>query len=119
MDKVKVGYKKLKVWERADEFAFEVYRATKRFPKVELYGLALQLRKASLSVPANIVEGCSRQNKKETRHHANIALGSLGEARYLLDFARRLGYLDSKEYEKLERLGDEAGKLLWRFHNAF
>lgn len=72
-----VGYKKLVIWHKADEFPFEVYKATKNFPKEEIYGLASQLRKAVLSVRSNIVEGYGRGGKKELRHFMNIALGSL------------------------------------------
>jgi four helix bundle protein len=54
------GYKKLVVWRKADEFAFEVYTATKSFPCEEIYGITAQLREAALSIPTNIVEGYGR-----------------------------------------------------------
>ena len=59
------GYKKLLVWEKADEMAKSIYVETKNFPKAELYGITSQLRRAGLSVPTNIVEGYSRKGKKE------------------------------------------------------
>ena len=61
------GYKKLVVWQKADELAFEVYLATRTFPKDEIYGVISQLRWAALSVPTNIVEGSGRQGKKELK----------------------------------------------------
>ncbi len=73
----KAGYEKLLVWQRADELAYQVYAATKAFPKEELYAMTSQLRRAALSVPTNIVEGYARQGKNEFRQFANIALGSL------------------------------------------
>ena len=61
----RVGYQKLVVWQKADELAFAVYQAAKGFPRDERYGMTSQLRRAALSVPTNLVEGASRQGKKE------------------------------------------------------
>ena len=112
------GYKKLNVWKKADELAFQIYIATRDFPKEETYGITSQLRRAGLSVPTNIVEGYSRQGRKELKQFVNIGLGSLGETRYLLDFSSRLGYLHPSQYASLEQLGVETGKLLWRFYES-
>lgn len=112
------GYKKLNVWKKADELAFQIYIATRDFPKEEIYGITSQLRRAGLSVPTNIVEGYSRQGKKELKHFINIGMGSLGETRYLLDFSSRLRYLNRSKYTSLEQLGAEVGKLLWRFYES-
>ncbi len=81
------GYRKLLVWQKADEFAYQVYIVTKTFPKNEIYGVTSQLRRAALSVPMNIVEGYGRQGRNELKYFANIALGSLAEAEYLIDFS--------------------------------
>jgi len=113
-----VGYKRLVVWRKADEFAFEVYIATKDFPKEEIYGITSQLRRAALSVPTNIVEGYGRRGKKELKQFVNIALGSLAEAKYLLDFSSRLKYLSTAQYRRLEDLAEEVGKVLWRFYKS-
>jgi four helix bundle protein len=112
------GYKKLNVWKKADELAFQIYIVTRDFPPEEIYGITSQLRRAGLSVPTNIVEGYSRQGKKELKHFVNIGMGSLGETRYLLDFSSRLGYLHPSQYISLEQLGAETGKLLWRFYKS-
>lgn len=113
-----VGYKKLTVWHKADELAYQIYIATKNFPKEETYGITSQLRRAALSIPVNIVEGYGRQGKKELRRFANIALGSLAETRYLLDFSSRLKYLGAKQYGRLQDLAQEVGKLLWKFYKS-
>lgn len=114
----KVGYKKLIVWHKADELTFQVYMATKKFPKEEIYGITSQLRRAVLSVPTNVVEGYGRQGRKELRQFMNIALGSLAEAKYLLDFSSRLKYFSAEQYGKLEDLAQEVGKLLWKFYKS-
>jgi four helix bundle protein len=113
-----VGYKRLTVWQKSDELAYQVYAATGDFPKDEVYGITAQLRRAALSVPTNIVEGYGRQGKKELRRFVNIALGSLAETRYLLDFSSRLGYLKTAQYEMLADLAEQVGKLLWKFYKS-
>jgi len=112
------GYKKLIVWQKADGLAYEVYLATKSFPKEELYGITSQLRRAALSVPTNIVEGYGRQGRRELRQFVNIALGSLAETEYLLDFSLKLGYLNQEGHRKLQDLRQEVGNLLWKFYNS-
>jgi len=113
------GYKKLIVWQKADELAYQVYLETKNFPKDETYGITSQLRRAAISVPTNIVEGSGRQNKNEFKQFVNIALGSLAETEYLLEFCFRLGYLKREIYEALESLRKEVGALLWNFYKSF
>jgi four helix bundle protein len=87
-------YKKLRVFELADRFVFAVYQATRAFPPDERFGLTAQLRRAAVSVAANIVESCFRDGEREYVHFLEIALGSCGESGYLLDLSHRLGYLD-------------------------
>ncbi len=113
------GYKKLIVWQKADELAFQVYIETKKYPKDEIYGITSQLRRAVISIPTNIVEGTGRQNKNELKQFINIALGSLAETEYLLEFCFRLKYLKEKDYNRLESLRREVGGLLWNFYNSF
>jgi len=113
-----VGYKKLTVWHKADDLAYQVYMATKNFPKEEIYGITSQLRRAALSIPTNIVEGYGRQGKKELRQFINIALGSLAEVRYLLDFSSRLKYLRAAEQGALQDLAAEVGRMLWKFYKS-
>lgn len=112
------GYKRLIVWQKANDLAYKIYIATKSFPRDELYGITSQLRRAALSVPTNLVEGAGRQGKSELRQFANIALGSLAEVAYLLDFSLKLGYLQQRDYEVLLDLREEVGRLLLKFYKS-
>ena len=109
------GYKRLIVWEKADQLAKEIYICTRSFPREELYGLTSQLRRAGLSVPTNIVEGYARKSRKELQQFLNISLASLAETEYLLKFAFDLKFFEQKDYDCLENLRQEVGNLLWRF----
>ena len=112
------GYKKLIAWQKADELAFQIYKATDSFPRDEIYGVRSQLRRAALSVPTNLVEGNGRQNRKEFKQYVNIALGSLSEVEYLLDFSLRLGYFDEGLYENLADIRNHLGGLLWNLYKS-
>ena len=109
-------WQKLEVWKLSDELAFKVYKATRNFPKEETYGLTSQVRRASLSIPTNIVEGYSRKGDKELARFINISLGSLAETKYLLYFSNRLGYFEKDAYKELKKGYDTLGKLLWKFY---
>jgi len=105
------------VFQRADELAFKIYKITEPFPKTEQFGLTSQLRRAALSVPTNIVEGYARKSKKELAQFVNIALGSLAETEYLLDFSKRLGYIKT-DISDVEAGVAEVGRLLWSFYRS-
>ncbi len=109
------AYHKLLIWEKSHELALQIYKITKDFPKEEIYSLTSQLRRATTSVPANIVEGHARSSKKEFKQFLNIAIGSLTEVEYYLELARDLGYLGQENYNKLEKLRSEVGYLLFKF----
>lgn len=111
-------WRRLEVWQKADEMAYQVYKLTKDFPKEELYGITSQLRRASLSIPTNIVEGYSRKGDRELAHFVNISLGSLAETKYLLHFASRLGYIKNDHYDKITSGYETLGKQLWRFYES-
>jgi four helix bundle protein len=112
------GYRKLLAWQRANELAREIYLATKKFPRDELYGITSQLRRSAVSVPTNIVEGAARQNKAEFKQLTNIALGSLAETEYLLEFCLELKYLSIEEFNKLESCRKNVGGLLWNLYKS-
>ena len=109
-------WRKLEVWQLADNLAYEIYTVTRKFPKEELYSLTSQVRRAALSVPTNIVEGYSRRGDKELKHFISISLGSLAETKYLIYFSFRIGYLEEEVYERLKQDSDVLGKRLWRFY---
>jgi four helix bundle protein len=111
-------WKKLEVWQLADTFAKQVYLATKRFPKEEIYGITSQLRRAALSVPTNIVEGYSRKGDRELGRFLDIALGSLAEAKYLIHFSLSLGYLDQTSFDDLTKSANDVGAKLWKFYET-
>jgi four helix bundle protein len=102
-------------FQKADELAFQIYQITASFPKDELYGLTSQMRRAAVSIPANIVEGHARKSKKEFKQFINIALGSLAEARYFFHFSKRLGY-HKKDHTSTAKLFEETSKVLWSFY---
>ena len=112
------AYKKLIVWEIADELVHLVYDLTVGFPKDELYSLTSQIRRAALSVVANIIEGHARNSKNEFRHFLSIALGSLSEVEYYLEFAFKRKYLTEEEFNKAKTLRSSCGQLLWRLYKS-
>ncbi len=103
---------KLRAFELADEVAFLIYRATREFPKEEMYGLTSQMRRAAVSVPSNIVAGCARESQAEYLRFLEIAFGSLRELHYQLGLSKRLGYSDEHEISTCESKIAEAEKVL-------
>lgn len=89
-------FHKLLIWQRSHQLTLEVYKATERFPKEELFGLTSQIRRACSSVPTNIAEGCGRASNKDFAHFLQIAIGSASEVEYELLLARDLNYIDEK-----------------------
>jgi four helix bundle protein len=88
----------LRVWQAAHQLALSIYKLTDRyFPKSELYGLTSQIRRAAVSVPANIAEGFKKRGKPDKARFYNIAQGSLAEVEYYLLLAKDLGYADTVE----------------------
>ncbi|MBW1793730.1 MAG: four helix bundle protein [Deltaproteobacteria bacterium] len=97
---MKFNFEKLDVYQDAIEFANNIYKITKPYPKNEIFGITNQTRRASISIPTNIAEGSSR-GKKEFIHFLNIALGSAYECVPLLEISRRQGYLRDEMFNKL------------------
>ena len=89
-----------------------VHPATTRFPKEELFGLTSQIRRAAVSVPSNIVEGCARDSEAEYLRFLNIAFGSLRELHYQLHLSKRLGFLGNEDLSSLEPQVVETEKVL-------
>ena len=105
---------KLRVFHLADDLAFDIYKATKKFPREERFALQSQIRRAGLSVPSNIVEGCARLTQRAYCNFCDIALGSACEARYLIEFSWRLEYFDEATYKRLHQQADALVKSLSR-----
>src|SRR3989337_1113296 len=87
-------HRKLDVFHLADALVLQVYRATAGFPAEERYGLLAQIRRAAVSVPTNIVEGCARAGEGDYLRFLDISFASCRELLYLLDLSTRLGFLD-------------------------
>ena len=86
------SFRDLVVWQKAHELVLAVYRLTESFPDREKFGLSHQMRRAAVSIPANIAEGFGKRSQAEKARFLNIAEGSLEECRYYLILARDLGY---------------------------
>jgi four helix bundle protein len=109
------GFRNLIVYQKAKEFVILVYRLTSLWPKEELYGLVSQMRRAAVSIAANIAEGYTRSGTKEFSRFLDIALGSLVECEVFLEIAHELGYGQTADIEKAKNLLIEIKKLLYSF----
>jgi len=105
-------WNKLKVWEKSHQLVLDIYKITAAFPKAEIYALTSQIRRSALSVPANIVEGQSRNTTKEYLQFLFNSRGSLEETRYYLRVACDLVYITGKEYSGLEGRYEEVSRML-------
>ena len=92
------NFQDLIVWKKSHQLVLEVYKLTEKYPKHELFGLVSQTRRASVSVPSNIVEGFKKRTKKDTLHFCNIADCSLEELKYDLILAKDLKYISEQEF---------------------
>ena len=105
-------FRNLLVWQKSHELALEIYRLSRDFPREELYGLASQMRRAAVSIPSNIAEGCGRGSDPDFGRFLVIAMGSSSELEYQLLLAKDLGYVDTTMHESLERKIMEIKKML-------
>jgi four helix bundle protein len=105
-------HKDLVLWQKAMDLALEVHRATQEFPRTELFGLSMQLRRSSVSVASNIAEGSARSSTREFMHFLRIARGSLAEIQTQLDLAQRVSYLSADAFSSLDLRIDEVGRIL-------
>ena len=108
-------FRGIKVWEKSHRLTLAIYGATSGFPREELYGLSVQLRRCSASIPANIAEGCGKSGDAELGRFMLISMGSASELEYHLLLARDLGYLDSRQYRDLSRRTEEVKRMLSTF----
>ena len=90
-----MDHKDLDVWKKSIELVTEIYSITANFPNEEKYGIVSQIRRAAISVPSNIAEGCARFSNKENLRFLDIARGSLAELETQLIISKNLGFIDS------------------------
>ena len=107
------GFYTIAAWQKGDDLVVEIYEVTQKFPRHELYGLVSQLRRAAISVPANIAEGSGRRTIRDYIRFLYQARGSLTEVEYLVHISHRLRYLTDEEFQQLRSsLRQTAGTLL-------
>jgi len=106
------SYKDLEVWQKAMDMVVMCYQMTKSFPRSEVYGLASQLQRAAVSIPANIAEGRARKHSKEFVQHLAIAYGSLAELETHIQIAQRLNYIGSDKEEQTLNKTAEIGRMI-------
>ena len=95
-------FRSLEIWNQGHSLTLDIYQVTgKCFPREELYGLTSQIRRASVSIPTNIAEGCGRKTQAEFNQFLRIAIGSSSEVEYQLQLAHDLNYIDDVCFEKL------------------
>jgi four helix bundle protein len=94
-------FRKLKVWQEAHRVTLDAYAASQAFPSRELYGVTSQLRRAVVSIAANIAEGCGRGGDRDFARFLQIAMGSACEAEYFLLLARDLRMLETTRHQQL------------------
>ena len=112
------SFKDVIVWQRAHELALLVYRLTESLPRHEIYGLTSQLRRAAVSVAANITEGSKRRSTNDLCHFLNMSEGSNEELKYLLLLGRDLGYFTQDSYFQSSQLADRISALLFNLKRS-
>jgi len=105
-------FRDLKVWQKAHEAVLQIYRATQSFPDTERYGLTSQIRRAAVSVSANIGEGSVRSSDADFARFLHIAIGSASDVDYYVLLARDLGYLPAASYEAADQQLQEIKRML-------
>ena len=106
-------HRQLDVWNKAMSLVKEVYLATDKFPKLEIYGLTSQMRRAAVSIPSNLAEGAARKGVKEFKQFLNIAQGSISELDTQIELALMLGYIEKDRYDKLMATVNTISKMLF------
>ncbi|MBK9767386.1 MAG: four helix bundle protein [Chloracidobacterium sp.] len=107
----------LEVWKKSVDFVIEIYRSTATFPSDERFGLTSQIRRAAVSIPANIAEGAARTSEKEFLYFLSIAQGSASEVSTEILIAFRLGYVTEDLHRTLTARLDEIGRMISGLRN--
>ena len=106
------SYRDLKVWKTGMNLVLESYRLTARFPRNETFGLTSQIRRAAVSIPANIAEGHGRLHRGDYLRSLSVAIGSVQELETEVTLARHLGYITAGEVLLITQMADEVGRML-------
>jgi four helix bundle protein len=112
------NYRDLQVWKKAHDLTLELYRVSQRFPREEIYGIMGQLRRAAVSIGANLAEGCGRRTSTELARFVRIALGSASELDYHFLLSRDLGFTAAEEFTSASAALTEVRKMLTSFLNS-
>jgi four helix bundle protein len=112
------NYRDLQVWKKTHDITLELYRVSQRFPREEIYGITSQLRRAAVSIGANLAEGCGRRTSTELARFVRIALGSTSELDYHLLLSRDLGFIAADEFASASSALIEVRKMLTAFLNS-
>lgn len=105
-------------WQKAHAFVLAIYKVTKTFPKDEVFGLTSQLKRAAVSIAANIAEGYKKTGEKDKLRFLNIAQGSLEECRYYLLLAKDIEFITIEKYEELKDLINSSSYMLNSYAKA-
>jgi four helix bundle protein len=108
-------FRQLKIWQRAHQLTLDIYKTTASFPRSEAYGLTPQIRRAAISIPSNLAEGCGRNGDAELARFCSIASGSASELEYQILLARDLQLIRLEDYEKLAQQTTEIKRMLTVF----
>ncbi|WP_269236855.1 four helix bundle protein [Flavobacterium flavigenum] len=111
-------FKDLEIWKSSRKFCSEIYSVTSDFPDAERFGLVNQLRRASVSIPSNIAEGCSRSSNKDFSRFLEIAIGSIFEIETQLLISFDLGYIDQMKLDELCLNLDKIVKMTSKFKST-
>jgi len=112
------NYRDLQVWSKAHHLTLELYRISGQFPREETYGITSQLRRAAVSIGANLAEGCGRRTSSELARFVRIAMGSASELDYHLLLSRDLGFMAADEFTRASSALIEVRKMLTSFLNS-
>lgn len=105
-------FREMQVWNKGHKLALEIYKLTVGFPREEIYGLSSQIRRAAVSIPTNIAEGCGRGSAKELKQFLKISMGSASEVEYQILLSYELRYMARKTYDNLNSDIQEIKKML-------
>lgn len=96
-------FRKLEIWRKSYQLALDIYKVSETFPQREVYGLTNQIRRAAVSIPSNMAEGCGRDSDAELVRYLQIAMGSASELECQLQMVHDLGWLETTHYQLLDK----------------